>query len=172
MGALKATMHDARGEFKSPAAEAYASALAEFKAEEEHPPAIGDGANDDRANILERLLSLAGGSDFMNAMRKAITVNYAGERPVFASLRTAAPGENPGRGSIGGGGGKKKKEPNKKKKEEDEENERMPLKDAQDSPNVGARAIGKAADEEAAGPVSGVVEVVGGRIKRASVVAP
>merc|ERR1712087_856447 len=135
----------------SPAAEAYASALAEFKAEEEHPPAIGDGANDDRANILERLLSLAGGSDFMNAMRKAITVNYAGERPVFASYRTGAVGENPGRGSIGGGGGKKKKEQQKKKKKEGNE-ERVPLKDAQDSPNVGARAIGKAADGEGRRP--------------------
>merc|ERR1711920_211036 len=125
MGALKATMHDARGEFKSPAAEAYASALAEFKAEEEHPPAINEGANDDRADILERLLSLAGGSDFINAMRKAITVNYAGERPVFASYRVGAPGPNPGRGSVAGGGGKEKGK--KKKKKQDDE--RMPLKD-------------------------------------------
>merc|ERR1712039_10357 len=139
--ALKATMHDARGEFKSPAAEAYAEALNEFKKENDHPPAINEGANEDRADILERLLSLAGGSDYMNAMRKAITVNYAGERPVFASLRVGAPGENPGRGSVAGGGGKKEGKKKKKKKEEGEE--RMPLKDAQDSPNVGARAIGK-----------------------------
>eukprot|EP00747_Dinoflagellata_sp_TGD_P113004 gnl/TRDRNA2_/TRDRNA2_171613_c1_seq1.p1 gnl/TRDRNA2_/TRDRNA2_171613_c1~~gnl/TRDRNA2_/TRDRNA2_171613_c1_seq1.p1 ORF type:complete len:588 (+),score=110.89 gnl/TRDRNA2_/TRDRNA2_171613_c1_seq1:231-1766(+) len=80
--AMKATMHDVRGCFSSSAAEAFLTASDEQRAAHEFAAPL------DGRDLLRCVL--AGSSDRLSLLRRSITVNFDGQRPVFGSFRPAA----------------------------------------------------------------------------------
>jgi len=86
--ALKASMHDVNGRFSSYAAEAFNIAVADVAKTAGRDPASGEWTVEDQQEVMRRILNAEEYGGKLRDLIRKNTINFSGERPVFAALKS------------------------------------------------------------------------------------